>query len=64
MESACSAPPPGTCQLKVPWPKAGLLSLAAFDFHSSLAPELCRTVPGLASHGAQAPEPLPVPHQF
>lgn len=37
--------------------KAGLLSVAASDFHSPVAPELGRSTAGLGSPGAQAPEP-------
>lgn len=33
VESVCSALPPGTCWLKVPWPTAGFLSVAASDYH-------------------------------
>lgn len=53
----CSVPVPGTCWLKVPWPTAGLLSVAASDFRSSLAPELCSAAVGLAGHGTQALNP-------
>lgn len=57
MESACSAPPQGTCRLKVPWPRLGSFLLPASDFHSPVAPELGRSTAGLGSPGAQAPEP-------
>lgn len=55
VESVCAAPLPETCWLKALRPTAGLLSVAASDFHFSLAPEICTVALGLAGHGAQTP---------